>query len=134
MGFILILIILIGMLWLWSSGSTPGNSDDMVVIDQLQEVSKRLVLPHIHIVPSNNGTYTEDYEKIFIVLRNLDGKMLDLNTIKHSFIHELAHVDLRSDLHNNEFYDAEKRLIQKATCGGLIDGDNKHDYHCFDPS
>jgi len=106
----------------------------MVVIDQLQEVSKRLVLPHIHIVPSNNGTYTEDYEKIFIVLRNLDGKMLDLNTIKHSFIHELAHVDLRSDLHNNEFYDAEKRLIQKATCGGLIDGDNKHDYHCFDPS
>lgn len=62
---------------------------------------------------SKKLSYTSNKKDIYLVIGNKD-KKFDYNTIYHVFIHELAHVVQSGDGHDDNFYQIEKLLQEKA--------------------
>jgi hypothetical protein len=82
--------------------------------------------------PSHTITFTDNYERIYIVVTREDGSLFDRNTLNLAALHELVHVLTRSSDHNSHFEDVYTYLFDIAVNMKECDRDNDVDanYPC----
>lgn len=74
----------------------------------------------IHIVKSQDRTYTVNKQKIYMVLDKPNGERYNRDTLLFVLLHEIAHILSPDEHHTKEFHKIEKRLHSSAIDLGYI--------------
>ena len=93
---------------------------------KIQELRKKLLeieprAKGVKILEDKNYAYTINKEKVYIVLREKDGRYFDDNTLMHVLLHEVAHVLNKNIGHGPIFYEIFNRLKKRAMELGYYD-------------
>jgi predicted metal-dependent hydrolase len=87
--------------------------------DLAPDVQSRI--PATHIYPSRKCTYTIAKQRIFVKVRDAQGRLLPECALRHVLLHELAHVINPSTGHDNSFYGMLKWISSAvASCPSLV--------------
>jgi hypothetical protein len=68
----------------------------------------------IHIVKSQDRTYTINKQKIYMVIEKPNGERYNRDTLLFVLLHEIAHILSPDEHHTQEFHKIEKRLHSSA--------------------
>jgi len=74
----------------------------------------------IHIVNSQDRTYTINKQKIYMVTHKPNGERYNRDTLLFVLLHEIAHILSPDEHHTKDFYRVEKRLHSAAIDLGYI--------------
>lgn len=99
------------------------NRDDSKIIEKLT-YDAELVVPGITSrcsIVSGDSTYTENKNKIYILLRDSSGKYYDFNTLFYALLHEIAHVLTTEIGHTKMFIAVFENLLNRANELGIYE-------------
>jgi hypothetical protein len=124
--FIYIIIIFVLLFILFSKKSREFiQSSDPVLISIVEDVKKLDPrIKNLQFYSSDEESYTEDKQKVFICLKNEKGEYYDRNMLVYVVIHELAHAltDVIDEFHKTpEFKNKFEELLTKAHRLGFYD-------------
>jgi hypothetical protein len=74
----------------------------------------------IHILKSNDRTYTMNKQKIYMVTEKPNGEKYNRDTLLFVLLHEIAHILSPDEHHTKDFHRIEKRLHSAAIDLGYI--------------
>jgi hypothetical protein len=92
------------------------DKDDSRVIERLSYDAERVV-PGITkrcTILSGSSTYTENKNKIYILLREPSGRYYDYNTLVYALLHEVSHVLTPELNHTKIFIAVYSNLLSRA--------------------
>lgn len=92
----------------------------------LKELQRQLAIldPEFKSIDINEGnkSYTINKKKVYICLKDEEGRYYDRNMLVYVILHELAHVKNKNDIgHTSKFYSIFNDLLIKAEKAGLYD-------------
>ena len=120
---LILLLLLAGSIW-WI---TYSIREKYLQNDPKLKELKDLLLPlHPDIkgikLYKGNKSYTINKEKIYLCLRDENGKYYDNNMLIYVLIHELAHFFNREDIgHTEKFHEIFNKLLEKSITLGIYD-------------
>ena len=120
-----ILAIILILLLLWSiltqirENLTQNDPKLLEIVRNLEKMDPRI--GELDIFVGDNRSYTINKEKIYLCMKDRQGKYYENNALTYVLLHEIAHTLCTSVGHTDEFYGILDDLVAKAQKKGLYD-------------
>jgi hypothetical protein len=99
------------------------NKEDSRVIGRLSHDAE-LIVPGITkrcTILSGDSTYTENKNKIYILIRDPSGRYYNFDTLMYALLHEIAHVIVPEIGHTQMFMEVFRNLLTRANEIGIYE-------------